>query len=319
MPGPQAQPPLPIICLAGPTGAGKTALALALAKELDCEIINADSRQTYSDFPIITAQPDEGERKRAPHHLYAFLKTDEKLDAAAWARLAFAKAREIRARGRLPLLVGGSGFYFQSLLSSLSDIPPIPAEISAFFANKILVEGSPAAHKELARLDPDYAAKIHPNDRQRVRRALEVRAATGKTFSWWHGRGAPKALCAGPLFSLACSLDDLTPFLKLRLGKMREAGALWEAARAWKNCPDVSAPGWSGIGCRETLKFFMDEISAEEWLGEWLANTRAYAKRQLTWFRGRKYAIPIRPGDAGAIIAHPLVKDALKACREGQR
>lgn len=297
--------PLPVICLAGPTGSGKTAMALELARELNGEIINADSRQAYADFPLITAQPDEDEKKAAPHHLYAFLASREKLDACAWAKLALQKIRELHSRGKMPLLVGGSGFYFQTLLAPLPSIPDIAPEIGAFYAEKIRALGSPVLHGILSQIDPAYASKIHPNDKQRIQRALEVYSGTGKTFSWWHERSRPSPRCAGPLFMLNCSLTDLVPRLKRRLEQMQARGALAEIIRAWKKCPDRSAPAWSGIGCREGLDYLMGRSSWQEWQHLWLSNTRAYAKRQLTWFRGTKYALAIDPGDVGAVLGHP--------------
>lgn len=300
-------PPLPVICLAGPTGAGKTAMALVLAEELGCEIINADSRQTYADFPIVTAQPEKAEIAKAPHHLYAFLKTEEKLDAAAWAKLTFKKAEEIYSRNKIPLLVGGSGFYFQALLTSLADIPAIPQEISSHYARQIQSLGSTRLYEELKKIDPVFAAKIHPNDKQRIQRGLEVYSGTGQALSDWHKRRAPEALCSGPLFMIDSSISDLEPVLKNRIEKMENMGALEEVKRAWENCPDYSAPGWSGIGCRECLDYLIGRLDGVQWKKEWFANTRAYAKRQLTWFRGRKYAISIKPGDYRAILKHPFV------------
>lgn len=298
----------PIICLAGPTGSGKTALGLLLAQELNGEIINADSRQTYTDFPIVTAQPDEKERKAAPHHLYAFLDSGEKLDACSWSKLACKKILDLHSRGKTPILVGGSGFYFQTLLAPLPSIPDINPEISAFYAEKIRLQGSQTLYEVLRIIDPVYAAKIHPNDRQRIQRALEVYSGTGKSFSWWHDSARPKPLCAGPLFVLNYPLSELAPRLKRRQEQMRKNGALAEIINAWKKCPDKSAPGWSGIGCRESLDYLMGRLSWQEWQHSWFANTRAYAKRQLTWFRGAKDAILLKPEDARAILYHPALE-----------
>lgn len=126
-----AQQPIPVFCLAGPTGCGKTEAALALAEALDGEVVNADSRQVYADFPLITAQPSPEERARCPHHLYGFLETSRKISAGRWTELAVAAARDIHARGKLPLLVGGTGLYFQSLLHGIAEIPPVAADITA--------------------------------------------------------------------------------------------------------------------------------------------------------------------------------------------
>ena len=127
----ESTPPFaaPVICLAGPTGSGKTAAALALAREMDGEVINADSRQVYADFPLITAQPSPEERACCPHHLYGFLPARQKISAGQWAEQAAAKARELLARGKTPLLVGGTGLYFQALLRGIADIPPLDPAI----------------------------------------------------------------------------------------------------------------------------------------------------------------------------------------------
>lgn len=295
--------PLFVICLAGPTGAGKTALALELAAKMNCEIINADSRQLYADFPVITAQPTEEERAAAPHHLYGFLPTSQKSNACFWAGIAAAKAAEITSRGAIPLLVGGTGLYFQALLRGMSPIPPIPGEISSHWRKNIMESGPGQAHALLARIDPAYAAKIHPHDKQRVQRALEVHEATGKNLSWWHARGNQPPLARGPLFMLDCRLDELAPRLLRRIDQMIGNSALEEARQAWEKCPDAQAPGWTGIGCAEMLSHMQGKISLDECRCLWHAHTRAYAKRQLTWFRARKEAIHIT-SDISSILRH---------------
>ena len=287
--------PCPVICLAGPTGSGKTALALALARELGGEIINADSRQVYADFPLITAQPSPEERASAPHHLYGFLPTEQKISAGRWADMAAAKAREVRVRGRVPLLVGGTGLYFQALLRGMAAIPAIPAEVTRRLCDRLAGAGPEALHAELARADPAYAARIHPRDRQRILRALEVLEGTGKPFSWWHENAMSAPLCAGPLFVLDAPLDWLAPRLARRLDAMLRAGAVAEARAALVRAPGMAdgrrLPGWSGIGCAELLDHVEGRTSLEECRSRWLANTRAYAKRQLTWFRARAEAV----------------------------
>lgn len=287
--------PTPVICLAGPTGSGKTALALFLARELGGEIINADSRQVYADFPLITAQPSPEERAQAPHHLYGFLPTPEKMSAGRWADMAAAKAREVAERGRVPLLVGGTGLYFQALLRGMAAIPAIPAEVTRRLTERLAASGPEALHAELARADPTYAARIHPRDRQRILRALEVLEGTGKTFSWWHGHAMSAPLCAGPLFVLDASLAWLEPRLARRLDAMLAAGAVEEARAALARAPGavvgVRLPGWSGIGCAELLDHLEGRTTLAECRARWLANTRAYAKRQLTWFRARPEAV----------------------------
>lgn len=296
---------LPVLCLAGPTGAGKTALAIRLAQELGGEIINADSRQVYADFPILTAQPDAEELAQAPHHLYGCLATSEHLDVQKWLDKAIPKAREIADRGRLPLFVGGTGMYFERLLRGIADVPEIDRDLHDRLEARARDEGSRVLHEELRGLDPDLAARLHPNDRQRVVRGLEVALGTGRPLSVWQREAHKQALCEGALLVVDTKLPVLEPTLAARIDKMLANGAVEEAKAAWWRCPDEEAPGWSGIGCREMCQYLLGHLSLEEARELWVKNTRAYAKRQITWFRGRPYATWIGASDlAAALAAH---------------
>ena len=301
--------PLPVICLAGPTGCGKTAAAIELAHALDAEIVNADSRQVYADFPCITAQPSAEERAACPHHLYGFLPTEARISAGRWAEMAAETVRRLHDDGKRALLVGGTGLYFQTLLRGIADIPPVAPEISARWTQRLAEEGPERLHAELGRLDPAYAARIHPHDRQRIVRALEVQDATGKPFSWWHEHAMSAPLCAGPLFYLAPTLDWLEPRLARRIDQMLAEGALEEARAARRRNDDPAAPGWSGIGCAEVLAHLRGELSLADCRTLWLRHTRAYAKRQLTWFRGRPEAVAVPPGETASLPRR--VRDAL--------
>lgn len=294
--------PLPVVCLAGPTGAGKTGLALELADRLGCEIVNADSRQVYADFPIITAQPSCGQMAQTPHHLYGFLPLDAKFSAGEWLRRVAPLCRAIIGRGKVPLLVGGTGFYFNSLLSGFAAIPQIPPEIASALQKRAQSQGLDSLYAELAGIDPLYAAKIHPHDTQRILRSLEVYHATGRNFSWWHAHKMQQPAAVGPLLVVSATLERLTPALERRIGIMLAEGALAEARAALAKCADADAPGWSGIGCAELYALLQGQLELEECRRLWLANTRAYAKRQLTWFRGRKNAVWIEPDNIGAIM-----------------
>ncbi len=294
--------PLPVICLAGPTGSGKTAAALAMADALDGEVINADSRQVYADFPCITAQPTAEERAHCPHHLYGFLPTAQKISAGRWADQATALARDILARGKTPLLVGGTGLYFHTLLHGTAQIPPVDPALTLALTHRMEADGAACMHAELAQVDPEYAARIHPNDRQRIVRALEVRQATGKPFTWWHKNAMSTPPCAGPLLVLDAPLAWLEPRLARRLDLMLEHGALDEARAAMGRCADPAAPGWSGIGCAETLAHLQGRLSLRDCGQQWLHNTRAYAKRQLTWFRARPEAVWLPPDKPDEVV-----------------
>lgn len=305
----------PIVCLLGPTGTGKTGAAIAISRRMPASVINFDSRQVYADFPIITAQPDADEQAACPHHLYGFLGIEEKMTAARFVDLAVDRIEAVRAESRLPLLVGGTGMYLRSLLSGIAPIPEIPEEIRARVLERIRTEGPQALHAELTEVDPDYAAKIHPNDTQRNARAAEVYRATGRTMTWWHTESehipAPYDVLK---VGMRIGLDELEPHLAKRIDVMLDLGAMNEAVNAFERCPDPGAPGWSGIGCAELLAFLRDEMSLDEAREKWVRNTRAYAKRQLTWFNKETDIHWFSPGDNEAVCG--LVESWL-AGREG--
>ncbi|NDV21827.1 tRNA (adenosine(37)-N6)-dimethylallyltransferase MiaA [Desulfovibrio sp. JC022] len=274
----------PVVCILGPTGAGKTATSLGMARKFPVRVINFDSRQVYTDFPVITAQPSPEERAVCPHELYGFLPTTETIHAAGFVDLAKERI-DVAAVDELPVLVGGTGMYLQSLTSGLAPIPDIPDEIRERIRKRAEEEGGPALYAELEKVDPEYCKRTHPNNRQRNARALEVYEATGKPFSWWHNREVPPSPYNFLKIGIKVDLEELTPLLKFRIEKMLEAGAVDEARRAWERCPDENAPGWTGIGCIELMRFIKGEIDMDETVRLWAKNTRAYAKRQLTWFK----------------------------------
>ncbi|WP_408733726.1 tRNA (adenosine(37)-N6)-dimethylallyltransferase MiaA [Nitratidesulfovibrio liaohensis] len=299
----ETAPPIRVICLVGPTGAGKTAAALHLARTFRGGVVNADSRQVYRDFPIITAQPSPEERAVCPHLLYGFLACTEKISAGVWTDRAAASIDALHGDRLLPLLVGGTGLYLKTLLDGIADIPRVDPAIGARLERECDALGAPALHARLADIDPDYAARIHPNDRQRAVRALEVHEGTGHTLSWWHARPVPPPRYVALRIGMDMSLDELTPRLDRRIDMMLEAGALDEARAARTMCDDPAVPGWSGIGCAELYRYLTGELPRAEARQLWLRNTRAYAKRQLTWFRADKRIHWIRPDALDAMAA----------------
>ncbi|MDR2488399.1 MAG: tRNA (adenosine(37)-N6)-dimethylallyltransferase MiaA [Desulfovibrio sp.] len=304
-PAPAPSGPLPfILCIVGPTGAGKTAAALALAEVLPISVINADSRQIYRDFPIITAQPSAGERARCPHLLYGFLPTREKLGAGEYSRLAASAVNSETARGRLPALVGGTGLYVKALIEGMAPIPEVAPDIRTLWQRRYAEEGGPALHAFLAGKDPAYASKIHPHDRQRITRALEVWQATGKNLSCWHAGPLPPAPYRVAKISLELPLAELEPLLQKRMEGMLRNGAEDEAREALRRCPDPEAPGWSGVGCGELRAYVEGSLSLTDCKNLWLKNTRAYAKRQLTWFRADKELVRFRPDRPEELVRH---------------
>jgi tRNA dimethylallyltransferase len=286
-----------VICVAGPTGAGKSVAAAFLAQKLGGAVINVDSRQVYADFPIITAQPGQGELKLCAHHLYGFLPTAEKISAGHYVQLASAKIAEITASGQIPVLTGGTGLFFKALLKGIADIPDIDVDIHQKWQERLSREGSLALYALLQKEDPAYAAKIHPHDRQRITRALEVCEGTGQTFSSWHKRQNATLGYQALGFAVGLPLSELEPILKGRIEVMLELGALDEAKAALQKCADEKAPGWSGIGCAELFSHITGRMDLESCKKLWQSNTRAYAKRQLTWFSADKSLCWFAPGE----------------------
>lgn len=295
-----------VICLVGPTGSGKTAAALHIARALEqagfpASVINADSRQIYREFPVITAQPSRQEQAQCPHLLYGWLPTDRKSSAGQWADRVRAVMAELSAQARTPLLVGGTGLYLKALLDGMADIPAPDAAVRSRVQEQCRAEGPEALHARLRDVDPAYAARIHPHDRQRIARALEVWESTGRTLSWWHEHAAPSTPETEVLrLGMGLPLPELTPFLNRRITAMLDAGALDEARAALDAYPDLSLPGWTGIGCRELGAYLAGQCPFEEAVELWRKNTRAYAKRQWTWFRADKRIQWFRPDDAAA-------------------
>jgi tRNA dimethylallyltransferase len=273
------------LCLLGPTGAGKTLAGLALAKAFSGSVINFDSRQVYQGLAVTTAQPTPEEAGQCPHLLYGFLDPAKAVTAGEFAALARQAMAQVRQAGRLPILVGGTGLYLRAILDGLAAIPAVDQAVRAGLSRDWQTLGPQAMHGRLLAVDPVYGGKIHPNDRQRILRALEVFLATGRPFSAWHAGGAEAY--PGPCLKMGLCLDkkDLTARLARRIQAMMAAGALEEMEKAVSLCPDPMAPGLTGIGCAELAAHLRGEMTLDEALEAWLANTKAYAKRQMTWFK----------------------------------
>lgn len=293
--------PLSILCLIGQTGVGKTAASLHLARAFNGCVINCDSRQVYRDFPVITARPTPQEQSVCPHKLFGFLSMEEQLTAGVFADAARKEINDCAGAGMLPILTGGTGLYLRALIQGLAPIPNIAQHVRDKVQHDLDNLGPNALHARLCDIDPAYAEKIHPNDKQRIGRALEVHAATGKTLTEWHARdhAAPefRALKIG-IFTEA---GTLYPRLEERIDLMLQQGAVEEARAAYQRCPDPEAPGWSGIGCAELLEYIRGNCTLEEARELWLKNTKAYAKRQATWFRKEPDVLHFEASDTAGI------------------
>ncbi|SDE47119.1 tRNA dimethylallyltransferase [Rhodospira trueperi] len=282
----------PLILLAGPTASGKSSLALALAEALDGTVINADSMQVYRDLRILTARPTPAEEGRAPHRLYGVLDGNDVCSAARWADMAAEAAREAWAAGRLPILVGGTGFYMQALTEGLAAVPDIPPDIRAAARARLDEIGNAAFHDALAARDPEMAARLDPGNSQRLARAWEVLEATGRSLAWWQDQPpAPPPLTART-FSIVLDpdRDALRTAIDARFVAMVEAGARDEvrALLARTLPPDRSV--MKAVGVPDLAAHLRGEIDLATAIARAQAASRQYAKRQRTWLRHRMRA-----------------------------
>lgn len=285
-PTPGQAPAGPVLILAGPTASGKSALSLDLAEMLGGEIVNADSMQVYRDLPILTAQPGVADRARVPHRLYGFLALDDACDAQRWAALAAAEIAAIERAGRLPILVGGTGLYLKALVAGFSPLPEIPADIREAARAAVAVAGAAAIHARLAEHDPAIAARLAPNDRQRISRAWEVWLATGRPLSWWQAQPAiPPTRHRFLTFALLPPRADLYAGIDARFAAMLAQGALDEVRAAEAQIPSSAAGGRKALGYAELAAWLAGRIDRETAVLAAQQATRRYAKRQMTWFR----------------------------------
>ena len=272
------------ICLAGPTGCGKTAAALAIAERLPVEIISVDSALVYRGMDIGTAKPSAAEQAAVPHHLIDLIAPTEVYSAAQFVADARRLAGEILARGRLPLLVGGTMLYFKALFDGLSEMPQADAALRAELDARAAAIGWPAMHAELARLDAITAARLAPNDSQRIQRALEVCTLAGKPMSELHQQRSEGV--DWPLLSLE---PTDRAWLHQRLGQrfkqMLDAGLLDEV-RGLRARGDLNAdlPAMRCVGYRQAWEA-LDANDFSTLVERGSAATRQLAKRQLTWLR----------------------------------
>ena len=281
------KPLLPIIC--GPTAVGKTALALSLAEFFPMEIVSADSRQVYRLMDIGTAKPTGIERRQVRHHLLDVVWPDEDFNAAQFAGLASSAVSEIRERGSLPLLVGGTGLYIRALTEGLLRAPGADPAIRRRLKQTAAEEGPGRLHRKLADVDPAAAARLHPNDLVRVIRALEVYEQTGRPLSDFqqaHGFGDQpfRTLKIG----LTADRDILYQRIDARAVQMFEDGLLQGVETILKAGYPETLQSLQKIGYRQALQVLQGKLPLPDALSDLQRATRRYAKQQLTWLRQDK-------------------------------
>lgn len=278
---------LPIILLAGPTAAGKTRLSLRIAVELDTEIINADSMQVYRHMDIGTAKPTRAEQNLVRHHLLDVVNPDEPFDVATYLNLARPIVDALHARGKIPLVVGGTGLYLKVLTRGICPGPPTDVELREQLKREAAQRGLTALHEELSHQDPVSAQRIHPHDRQRIIRALEVFRLTGLPLSRWQEQHRFGELLypSWKLF-LFREREDLYRRIDDRVHAMMEAGFLDEVKGLLKVGYGPELSSMQSLGYRQLLRHLAGEMDLDRAVAQIQKETRHYAKRQFTWFRG---------------------------------
>jgi len=282
---------LPYLCLAGPTASGKTAAAMAIARRHAVEIVSVDSALVYRGMDIGTAKPTPDELAAVPHHLIDIRDPLQAYSAAEFVADAKRLIEEISARGRLPLLVGGTMLYFKALFDGLDDMPKADAAVRAALADEAAAQGWPALHAELARVDPATAARLAPNDSQRISRALEVFRVSGQPLSFFHAQGTAKKAAANGDAAGLISLEPqdrawLHERIAQRFDAMLAAGFIDEVkvlrARGDLN-PDL--PSMRCVGYRQAWEALDGDYPLAELRDKGIFATRQLAKRQITWLR----------------------------------
>ncbi|MCI4003709.1 tRNA (adenosine(37)-N6)-dimethylallyltransferase MiaA [Dickeya dianthicola] len=293
----------PAIFIMGPTASGKTALAMALRERLPVELISVDSALIYRGMDIGTAKPGPEELARAPHRLLDILDPAEAYSAADFRRDALQAMAEVTAAGRIPLLVGGTMLYFKALLEGLSPLPSADAQVRREIEERARTEGWEALHRQLSVIDPVSAARIHPNDPQRLSRALEVFFVSGNTLTELTKTSGEALPYRVHQFAIAPATRELLhERIALRFRQMLESGFETEA-RALFARPDLNPalPSIRCVGYRQMWSYLSGEIDYDEMVYRGICATRQLAKRQMTWLRGWEEVCWFdsdRPGEA---------------------
>jgi len=300
-----------VVVIAGPTASGKSALAIRLAILMKGEIISADSMQVYRGMDIGTAKPTLQERKRVPHHLIDVVDPDEEFNAALYRSLAVPAVNEIVSKGKVPFIVGGTGLYIRTLLGGLLECPPSDPDLRQELQRLYDEKGAAFLHGELKRVDPEAAQKINPRDRVRVTRALEIIHLTKKPLS---ALISTHGFRNRPFQSLKICLkwdrERLYDRINRRSSEMTEKGLIEETEALLKRGYSPELKPMKSLGYRHAVKYLMGEWDRDKTIATLQRDTRRYAKRQLTWFRGDSEFYWLRPEEEEKIVA--LIKDFLK-------
>ncbi|TCR61714.1 tRNA dimethylallyltransferase [Bosea sp. BK604] len=275
------------VLIAGPTASGKSALAMAIAQRFGGTVVNTDSMQVYADLRVITARPTIVEEASVPHRLYGHVDGAVNYSAARYVADVTALLAELGDSGSLPVLVGGTGLYFKALTEGFSAIPPVPEPVREAFRARVQGLETAMLHAELAACDPAMAQRLRPSDRMRVMRALEVFEATGRSLASFQGARQPGPLDGLPLVKLFVSpeREEVRARIDRRFEVMMGQGALEEVAALRERRLDPLLPVMRAHGVPGLIAHLDGQLSLDDAIRKGQADTRAYAKRQVTWFR----------------------------------
>ncbi|MFA5157008.1 MAG: tRNA (adenosine(37)-N6)-dimethylallyltransferase MiaA [Candidatus Omnitrophota bacterium] len=276
-----------IIFLTGPTAVGKTEIAACLAKKINAEIISCDSMQVYKGLEIISSQPSANLRKKIPHHLIAIAAPSKEYNVSDYRRSAIKKIKEIIGRGRIPLFVGGTGLYMSIVVDGIFNVKAQDSRLRKQLYKEAKMHGSNFLHQRLAKIDPEAAQKIHPNDTRRIVRALEVFEVTGKPISLLQKqRKGITDKYDVKIFCLDMPRSRLYKRIEARVDKMFQQGLVAEVKKLLGR--RLSKTAAAAIGIRELKGYFTGAYDLNEARRQIIRNTCLYSKRQLTWFRKDK-------------------------------
>lgn len=278
-----------VIVIGGSTGSGKSSLAMDLAIELDGIIINADSMQVYKDTPIISACPSFEDKQKIPHFLYEIFESNHHGNVWEWIKLATFEIKKAWEQNKIPIIVGGTGMYIDSLINGMSPIPQTSSKTKEYVANIFQNQGIKKAYELLQEVDEKTAEKTAENDTTRIRRALEVFYDTKTPISTWHKTENVKPLPQANFFKIKITppAEEVDQKCYQRFDKMIEDGAIFEAQNIKQKNLNPEFPAMKALGIVELIDFLDDKISLKEALDLSKIRTRQYAKRQRTWFNNK--------------------------------
>ena len=277
----------PIIIIGGPTASGKSGLAMDIALRMGGEIVNADSLQVYRHFNIGTAKPTAEDMAQVPHHLFDIVEPHDHFDGSLFVQAADAAIRDIHDRNAVPVVVGGTGMYINFLLFGLSPSPPQEKELRKQLQARGEDEGSAILYKELAAVDPEYAAKISPNDLHRIVRALEVYQLTGEPLSRQHARHEKSPRYPYLAYMPVHEREELYRRIDQRVLDMMQQGFEQEVRNLLANERTAAVRPMESLGYSQMVNFINGVCTIEQAIDDTRQQTRRYAKRQLTWFRNQ--------------------------------